>query len=91
MTVVSMTGFARARGTHATLDWTWELKSVNGKGLELRFRLPPGMDGIEVQARQALHQVLALRSACSSSSLRMRERPAMSRLRGWNTPSCDFA
>ena len=54
MSVVSMTGFARARGGHGTLDWTWELKSVNGKGLEMRFRLPPGFDAVEVQARQAL-------------------------------------
>jgi uncharacterized protein (TIGR00255 family) len=58
MTTTSMTGFARARGTHGTLDWTWELKSVNGKGLELRFRLPQGMDGLEVQARQALQAKL---------------------------------
>ncbi len=54
MTVVSMTGFARSRGNFALLDWAWELKSVNGKGLEPRFRLPPGYDGLEVAARQAL-------------------------------------
>lgn len=54
MTVVSMTGFARARGSFGLLDWAWELKSVNGKGLEPRFRLPPGYDGLEVAARQAL-------------------------------------
>ncbi len=49
-----MTGFARTRGGHGLLDWAWELKSVNGKGLEPRFRLPPGYDGLEVAARQAL-------------------------------------
>ncbi len=54
MTVESMTGFARTRGAHGLLDWAWELKSVNGKGLEPRFRLPPGYDGLEVAARQAL-------------------------------------
>jgi uncharacterized protein (TIGR00255 family) len=54
MSVTSMTGFARARGSHGALDWTWEIKSVNGKGLELRFRLPPGFDGLEVLARQAI-------------------------------------
>lgn len=58
MTAVSMTGFARARGQHDTLEWTWELKSVNGRGLELRFRLPPGFDALEVQARQTLQQRL---------------------------------
>jgi uncharacterized protein (TIGR00255 family) len=64
-----MTGFARARGSHGTLDWTWELKSVNGKGLELRFRVPPGFDGIEVQARQALQAKLKRGSVQVSLSL----------------------
>jgi len=58
MTAISMTGFARARGTRATLEWAWELKSVNGRGLEIRFRMPPGFDALEVQARQALQSKL---------------------------------
>ena len=69
MSVVSMTGFARARGVHGTLEWTWELKSVNGKGLELRFRLPPGLDGLEVQARQAIQAKLKRGSVQVSLSL----------------------
>ncbi|WP_207476228.1 YicC/YloC family endoribonuclease [Arenibaculum pallidiluteum] len=48
-----MTGFARSEGTHAGWQWAWELKSVNGKGLDLRFRLPQGLDGLEPQARLA--------------------------------------
>ena len=63
MTVVSMTGFARARGSFGLLDWAWELKSVNGKGLEPRFRLPPGYDGLEVAARQALFGYRAVAGA----------------------------
>jgi len=51
--VSSMTGFARAEGAATGWTWAWELKSVNGKGLELRFRLPPGFDGLEPQARLA--------------------------------------
>jgi uncharacterized protein (TIGR00255 family) len=47
----SMTGFARAAGTWHHLSWVWELRSVNGKALDLRFRLPPGFDGIEASAR----------------------------------------
>lgn len=46
-----MTGFARADGRAANRAWIWELKSVNGRGLELRFRLPPGCDGIEAELR----------------------------------------
>src|SRR3546814_14294678 len=46
-----MTGFARVDGRAAGKSWIWELKSVNGRGLELRFRLPPGFDGIEAEMR----------------------------------------
>ena len=35
-----MTGFARTEGEEAGLAWAWEVKSVNGKGLDLRLRLP---------------------------------------------------
>lgn len=51
-----MTGFARAEGSHGDLAFAWELKSVNGKGLELRFRLPPGYDALEPALRAALAQ-----------------------------------
>ena len=44
MTLSSMTGFARADGRHAHYAWQWEIKSVNGKGLDVRCRLPNGMD-----------------------------------------------
>jgi uncharacterized protein (TIGR00255 family) len=51
MALSSMTGFARGHGVAATYAWAWELKSVNAKGLDLRLRLPPGWDAIEVPAR----------------------------------------
>jgi uncharacterized protein (TIGR00255 family) len=47
----SMTGFARADGADDSHRWTWELKSVNARNLDLRFRLPPGHDHIEAKAR----------------------------------------
>lgn len=46
-----MTGFARVDGRAGNKAWIWELKSVNGRGLELRFRLPPGFDSIEPELR----------------------------------------
>jgi uncharacterized protein (TIGR00255 family) len=46
-----MTGFAEARGVHGNLRWRWETKSVNGRGLDLRFRTPPGYEGLESGAR----------------------------------------
>ncbi|MDE2072753.1 MAG: YicC family protein [Alphaproteobacteria bacterium] len=51
MSIVSMTGFAEAHGTRGNLRWRWEVKSVNGRGLELRLRTPPGLDCIEAAAR----------------------------------------
>ncbi len=54
MTLASMTGFARADGSHGTVRWTWELRSVNGKGLDIRARLPNGFDGLEPAVRKVL-------------------------------------
>ena len=51
MALSSMTGFARGQGTAGSYAWNWEIKSVNAKGLDLRFRLPPGWDAVEVPAR----------------------------------------
>ncbi len=51
MALSSMTGFARGHGVAGAYAWNWELKSVNAKGLDLRLRLPPGWDAIEVPAR----------------------------------------
>ncbi|MYE00191.1 MAG: YicC family protein [Alphaproteobacteria bacterium] len=45
----SMTGFASA----GRQDWSWEARSVNHRGLDLRLRLPPGWDGLEAPARKA--------------------------------------
>ena len=51
MPLTSMTGFADSRGVHGTLRWRWETKSVNGRGLDLRFRAPLGFEGLESGAR----------------------------------------
>jgi uncharacterized protein (TIGR00255 family) len=51
MALSSMTGFARGHGVASSYAWSWEIKSVNAKGLDLRLRLPQGWDAIEVPAR----------------------------------------
>jgi uncharacterized protein (TIGR00255 family) len=51
MALSSMTGFARSHGVSGPYAWAWEIKSVNGKGLDLRLRLPPGWDAIEAAVR----------------------------------------
>jgi len=59
MALSSMTGFARADGMTGSYVWAWELKSVNAKGLELRLRLPPGWDSLEIPARNRAGETLA--------------------------------
>ncbi|MGH6833726.1 MAG: YicC/YloC family endoribonuclease [Methyloceanibacter sp.] len=59
MTLKSMTGFARADGMHGDTMWHWEARSVNGRNLELRLRLPSGFDGIEIRTRGLAQEKLA--------------------------------
>lgn len=47
-----MTGFARAEGQHENVRWVWEVRSVNGKGLEVRSRVPSGHDGLDLKIRE---------------------------------------
>ncbi len=54
MTLSSMTGFARTDGRHDQYAWHWEVKSVNGKGLDVRCRLPNGMDSLQPQVRSRI-------------------------------------
>jgi uncharacterized protein (TIGR00255 family) len=58
MPLASMTGFAHAEGTDAGLGWAWELRSVNGRGLDLRMRVPPGWDALEPALRDAAGKLL---------------------------------
>ena len=51
MALSSMTGFARGHGVSGSYAWAWEIKSVNGKGLDVRLRLPSGWDAIEAPVR----------------------------------------
>jgi len=59
MALSSMTGFARGHGVAGSYAWSWEIKSVNAKGLDLRLRLPPGWDAIEVPARARAAETLS--------------------------------
>jgi uncharacterized protein (TIGR00255 family) len=56
--LASMTGFARASGSVDGITWTWEVRSVNGRGLDLRLRLPSGCDAMELALREAAGRVL---------------------------------
>jgi uncharacterized protein (TIGR00255 family) len=52
--IASMTGFARGEGAEAGLHWAWEVKSVNGRNLDVRCRLPLGFEALEPPARAAV-------------------------------------
>jgi uncharacterized protein (TIGR00255 family) len=64
-----MTGFARAEGHEGPLSWAWELKSVNSKSLDLRFRLPPGFDALELPLRALVTQRLKRGSISANLSV----------------------
>lgn len=59
MTLKSMTGFARADGVHGDTSWHWEARSVNGRNLDLRLRLPSGFEALEIKARALAQEKLA--------------------------------
>lgn len=52
MTLRSMTGFAREDGRFNGGEWAWEIRSVNGKGFDIRFRWPQGLEHLEQYARK---------------------------------------
>ncbi|MPR13095.1 YicC/YloC family endoribonuclease [Microvirga tunisiensis] len=58
MSIASMTGFARETGVTGSYQWAWELKTVNGRGLEVRVRTPSGLDAIGEEARGQILKAL---------------------------------
>jgi uncharacterized protein (TIGR00255 family) len=75
--VTSMTGFARADGAAAGISWTWEMKSVNGKSLDLRLRLAPGFDALEPQVRAMLAQRFRRGNVAASLAVNRTSAPAL--------------
>ncbi len=53
-TLSGMTGFARTSGEHAGVSWSWEVRSVNGKSLDVRLRLPHGFSALDGPVRKKL-------------------------------------
>ncbi|MFP1131496.1 YicC/YloC family endoribonuclease [Asticcacaulis sp. W401b] len=56
MTLSSMTGFGRVEGHHGTVAWVYEVRSVNGRSLDLKTRVPSGYDYVERAARDLVKQ-----------------------------------
>jgi uncharacterized protein (TIGR00255 family) len=53
VTIASMTGFARRQGSLDDFLWAWELKCVNGRNLDVRCRLPAGLEALDGFVRAA--------------------------------------
>ncbi len=86
--IVSMTGFARTEGQLGGCSWTVEVKSVNGRNLDIRCRLPVGFDGLEPLARKeiakrfkrgSLNLVLTVTHSAGSGQVRI-NRPLLDQL-----------
>lgn len=58
MALLSMTGFADLAGEAEGVSWVWEVRSVNGRGLDLRTRLPEGFEALEAPLRAGLGRVV---------------------------------
>lgn len=56
--IQSMTAFASRSGSLNGATWAWEVRSVNARGLDLRLRLPDGVDGLEADVRAAFTKAL---------------------------------
>ena len=54
----SMTAFASRTGNLGALSWSWDMRGVNARGLDLRLRLPDGMEAVERALRAALTKAL---------------------------------
>jgi uncharacterized protein (TIGR00255 family) len=54
MSLVSMTGFARHSASFEETSWTWELRTVNAKGMDVKLRLPSGFETLEKPARDLI-------------------------------------
>jgi len=82
MSLRSMTGFARADGSANGTRWTWEIRSVNGKGLDIRLRLPAGFERLDPAARERcagqltrgnIQSTLTIVSDASAARIRINE------------------
>ena len=80
MPLKSMTGFARVDGAEGGTSWAWEVRSVNGRGLDIRTRTPPGMDFLEPKLREIVAKHLSRGSVSINLAVKRTEGAAVIRL-----------
>ena len=69
MPLKSMTGFARSQSALGAASWQWEVRSVNGKSLDVRLRTPPGSEALDGPARELVTKRLARGSVSANLTL----------------------
>jgi len=69
MSLKSMTGFARNQGELGGVSWQWEVRSVNGKSLDVRLRTPPGSEALDGPARDLITKRLNRGSVSATLNL----------------------
>lgn len=74
----SMTGFAVAKGELSGWSWVWDIRSVNGRGLDVRMRVPDWIEGLEPALRPLIQQAVARGNV--SLTLKVRRDDAMGAL-----------
>lgn len=77
--LMSMTGFGSVQGSVDNLSWSGDIRSVNGRSLELRLRLPE-FDGLESEVRKRLQKRLARGNVTVQIRLQRDEREQSTRL-----------
>lgn len=84
MPLSSMTGIATLAGEAEGWTWAWEARSVNGRGLDLRLRLPDGFEALEASLRNAAANAfsrgtisISLHCVCPATSGQSRINPAL--------------
>ena len=75
-----MTGFARAEGASGGVSWIWEARSVNGRGLDVKVRTPPGFESLEAFAREAAGKRFKRGSVQATLTLSRETRAAQGRI-----------
>ncbi|MEM8570591.1 MAG: YicC/YloC family endoribonuclease [Pseudomonadota bacterium] len=75
-----MTGFASVQGGVNGVKWSWEARSVNGRGLDLRLRLPDGLERLETTLRAVFGKAFSRGSITLTLKLKRVEQSALPRL-----------
>lgn len=80
MPLKSMTGFGRAGGQEGDAAWSWEVRTVNNRGLDIRLRLPQGFEEFELRLRDVIAKSIARGSCAVALALKAPSQTAELRL-----------